>query len=90
MIEKKVYTSFGGYRNRYVCRSEIDFKLLDELKVSGVVSVKEAKEAFDLAVDYGEYDIFLLGSQFDPKRRRHVKFIKKDILLMAINKHLKG
>ena len=77
-----VYDGFGSVQNkrRFVCKSEINRKLLEELWLDNIVTVSEVKEVFESIRDREKYVIVKTGSSKNPARQKHTKYVKKSVL----------
>ena len=84
----KVYKSFASkeVRNSYICKSEITKDLLRDLNISDSVTINYAKNVFDDLVDEDCYIVVPVGSIHDKSRRKHVKFVSKNVFYKALIK----
>lgn len=82
----KVYNSFASEeaRRKYVCKSDITSGLLEEMKLSDYISVKEAIKVFDNIIDSNLIKYVMTGSIKDKKRRRRTKFVSRYTFYKAI------
>lgn len=78
----KVYSAFASpqQRNTYVCRSDINRKLLSEFCLENVFTVSDVVEIFDDIRDVDKYIIVKTGSSKNLNLQRHTKFVKKGVL----------
>ena len=58
---------------RFTSKSKINRKMLREMHIPDFISVKQAKEDFDLCEGY----VYKIGLPYDEKRQRHTKFVSK-------------
>lgn len=80
----KVYKSFASKdaRDKYICKSEIDKKLLEELGLLEFITVNESIKIFDfLCLDKNKSIVVKVGNKY---KCRHTKYVKKSIFYQEI------